>query len=118
MGQQVLFVSVQQSFDSGFSLAQLEPWVASAWAVSVSKASVVDRVVAVVDGEPVACWRVRGAFATDEVYRLSNGDTRPRVGVALGDPLPILPEYREVPALRRGVAVKALDVAPLPRERD
>ena len=118
MGQHVLFVSVHQSFDDAYTLAELEPWVASAWAITASKAERADRVVAVWDGTPIAAWRVRGAYATDETYRLSNGDTRPRVGLAVGDPLPILPDYYDVPALRRGVAVKELDITALPNERE
>ena len=42
----VLYVSVAQSFDPRFSLAELEPWVERAWAISVAKASACDRVVA------------------------------------------------------------------------
>lgn len=114
----ILFVSVNKSFDDDtMSVRDLEPWVERAWAVSVAKASEADRVVAVVEDEPIAAWRVRDAFPTDETYRLSNGDTRPRVGLSLGDPLPVISPYREVPALRRGVATKDLDCSPLRPER-
>jgi hypothetical protein len=115
--QSVLFVSVAQTFDETGTLAELEPWVERAWPLTVSKAASCDRVVAVFCGEPVGAWRLRGAFPTDETYVVSRGETRPRIGLALGDPLPILPAYRDVPALRRGVCVKECDVLRLPKER-
>jgi hypothetical protein len=114
----VLFVSVNQSFRDTYDLKQLEVWVERAWAITVSKVSDCERVVAVKDGEPVAAWRLRGAFATDETYAMSDGSTRYRTGLGLGEPLPILPAYRAaVPPLRRGVAVANLDITPLPAER-
>lgn len=117
MSAKVLFVSVARSFDSSFTLAQLEPWVSSAWATTVAKAEACDRIIAVADNQPVGAWRVRGAYPTDESFRLSNGDERPRVGLSLGDPLPILPEYLDVPLMRRGVRDIELDVDPLTSER-
>jgi hypothetical protein len=84
--------------------------------LTVAKAVSCDRVVAVFRGEPVGAWRLRGAFPTDETYVVSQGGTRPRIGLALGDPLPILSAYRDVPALRRGVCVAKRDVQPLPQE--
>jgi hypothetical protein len=82
----VLFVSVNQSFNPTFSLAELEPWVERAWA----KASACDRVVAVYDQVPVGCWRIRGVFATTETFETTGGP-RPRIGLSLGEPLPIVP---------------------------
>lgn len=58
----IMFVSVKQSFEPGMDLAQLEPWVASAWAISVEKAFMADRVVAVLDGEPLAAWPFEAPF--------------------------------------------------------
>ncbi|GHE14803.1 hypothetical protein [Streptomyces alanosinicus] len=114
----ILFVSVNQSFRDTYDLKQLEVWVERAWAITVSKASDCERVVAVKDREPVAAWRLRGAFSTDETYAVSDGSTRNRTGLALGEPLPILPEYRSsVPVLRRGVAVANIDLTPMPPER-
>ena len=113
----VAFVSVRNSFRPEMTLPQLAVWVERAWATTVAQAGSADRVVAVVNGEPIAAWRVRGAYPTDETYDLSNGDTRPRIGLSLGDPLPILPEYQPVPVLRRGINVVDLNVAPLPPER-
>ncbi|WP_331770740.1 hypothetical protein OG948_44640 (plasmid) [Embleya sp. NBC_00888] len=114
----ILFVSVNQTFDDTFDLRELEVWVERAWAITVTKASECERVVAVLAGEPVAAWRLRGAFPTDETYAVSNGDTRSRTGLALGEALPVLSAYRSgVPALRRGVAVANLDLTPLPPER-
>jgi len=117
MAVRVLYVSVAQSFDPGFSLAELEPWVERAWAISVAKASACDRVVAVHENAPVGAWRIRGAYPTSETYRLSNGDERPRAGLSLGDPLPILPAYCDVPVLRRGAADVERPVPELPEER-
>lgn len=114
----VLFVSVNQTFHPGFTLSQLEPWVERAWAMTVAKASACDRVVAVYAGNPVACWRIRSAFPTDETYETTGGP-RPRVGLSLGEPLPILQEYLDVPVLRRGSATVVIDgIAPLALERD
>lgn len=118
MPTRILFVSVNKTFDDTFDLRQLEVWAERAWALTVAKASQCERVVAVKEGEPVAAWRLRGAFPTDETYLVTGGDTRYRTGLALGEPLPILPAYRTgAPTLRRGVAVADLDVTPLPAER-
>lgn len=119
MTARVLFVSVNRSFDfadPSFSLAQLEPWVERAWCIGVAKAAACDRVVAVRAGTPLAAWRIRGAFPTDQTYEVA-GTTRPRAGLSLGDPLPLLPAYGTVPALRHGVAVAELPIEPLPVER-
>jgi hypothetical protein len=115
----VLFVSVNRSFQRDFTLPQLEPWVEQAWATSVEKASTCDRVVAVYEGQPVAAWRVRGAYAhASRTFKVASGDLRPRVGLSLGDALPLLPEYANaVPPLRRGVADVFVDVDSLPSER-
>ncbi len=119
MSPSVLFVSVKATFKPSYSIAELEACVERAWAISVAKAAACDRVVAVFEGEPVAAWRLRGAFATDETYNLSNGDTRPRVALSLGDPLPILSAYRPVPILRRGAWAEERPVEPLrSQERD
>lgn len=113
----ILFVSVNRSFRPTCTVSELESCVERAWPISVAKASTCDRVVAVVNGEPIAAWRVRAIYATDETYRVSNDQTRPRIGISLGDPLPILPEYRQSVGLRRGVAVADCDVKALPDER-
>lgn len=119
MTARVLFVSVRQSFDPSdpsSSVAQLEPWVERAWCIGVEKAATCDRVVAVQVGAPLAAWRIRDAFPTDETYNVG-GTTRRRVGLSLGDPLPILAAYSVVPALRHGVAIAVCPVEPLPIER-
>ncbi len=122
MAATILFVSVNKSFRPWMTVTQLEPWAERAWAISVAKASTCDRVIAVVDGWPVAAWRLRGAFPSpDETYLMNDGSTRPRTCLALGDPLPLLREYmeREYPALRRGVATaKWDDIAPLAADHD
>lgn len=114
--QKVLFASVNKSFDPSMSNAELERCVERAWAISVSKAASVDRVVAVFQGEPLCAWRVRGVYATNETYLISTG-TRHRIALSLGESLPILSAYRDVPALRHGVAVREVDCPPLPAER-
>ena len=113
----VLFVSVNKSCEDWMNLVEMEPFVERAWALSLTKAQSVDRVVAVFHGEPRAAWRVRGAFTTDETYTLSSGDSRPRIGLSLGDPLQILGAYYDPPGMRHGVAVADLDCEPLNSER-
>lgn len=113
----VMFVSVNKTFSPSFTLAELEPWVERAWAMTVAKASACDRVVAVYDQVPVGCWRIRSVFATQETYETTGGP-RQRVGLSLGEPLPVLRAYTEVPVLRRGSATVALGVEPLGPERD
>ena len=97
----------------------LEPWVSRAWAISVAKASTADRVVALVEGRAIAAWDLRGAFPAEETYTVATGDTRPRVALALGSPLPVLAEYDQPDLnMRRGVAVVTVDTPPLPPERE
>jgi hypothetical protein len=86
-------------------------------AMTVAKASTADRVVAVFRDTPVAAWRIRFAFASRETYQTTGGD-RPRVALSLGPPLPVLPAYHQVPALRHGCALVELDVEALAPERD
>ena len=118
MSARVLYVSVNQTFRRWFTMSELEPWVARAWALTVAKAMSCDRVVAVLDGQPIGAWRLRGAFPTDEAWSTTGGP-RPRIGLSLGELLPVLPEYAPVPALRRGSATKAIGgLAPLGPERD
>ena len=119
MASYVLFVSVRQTFDRTMRLSQLEPWVARAWAISVAKARSADRVVAVVEGDPVAAWELRGAYPANETYLVANGESRPRAALALGSALPVLPEYGDVDLhMRRGVTLIEMAVPPLPDERD
>ena len=114
----VMFVSVRQTFQDDMRLHDLEPWVAKAWALSVAKAQTADRVVALFEGAAIGAWDLRGAYASDETYTLSSGDVRPRVALALGEPLPVLPAYHRADLnMRRGVAVIDLDVRDLPSER-
>lgn len=114
----VLFVSVNQSFNSDMLLSELEVWAASAWATTVARAGGCDRLVAMYEGFPTGAWRIRGAFPTESTYKLGNGDRRFRVGVALGDPLPVMREYFDhAPVLRRGVAVSTIPVDSLAPER-
>ncbi|MFE9328967.1 hypothetical protein ACIHDR_49600 [Nocardia sp. NPDC052278] len=118
MSQNVLFVSVNQSFKPTFSLADLERWVFKAWAISAAKAATCDRVVAVYFNKPTAAWRLRGAYsAAGYHYTVAGGQTRPRTALALGEPLPLQAAYDNVPSLRHGCAVAALDVESLEPER-
>lgn len=115
----ILFVSVRQTFDPRMRINDLEPWVSRAWAISVAKASTADRVVALVEGRAIAAWDLRGAFPAEETYTVATGDTRPRVALALGSPLPVLAEYDQPDLnMRRGVAVVVVDTPPLPPERE
>lgn len=116
MSARVLFVSVNQTFDERFTLAELEPWVAQAWAMTVAKAESCDRVVAVYQGIPVGAWRLRGAYPTEWTYSTTGGD-RPRIALSLGEPLPVLPAYGGDRALRRGSATDVVEVDALPPER-
>ena len=120
MSAPMLFVSVAQTFRPWMTLPDLEPWVERAWAITVAKVMGCDRVVAVYEGQPVAAWLVRGAYPSpNEVYSLSDGSTRPRTCLSLGDPVPIRPEMFAVPPMRRGVSVSETGVAePLRVERD
>jgi hypothetical protein len=104
------FVSVNQSFDPHQTVAELEFYAAGNWAIGVTKAIEAERVVAVFEGYPVAAWRSRGAYAVDETYIVVDQE-RPRVAFALADPLPLIPEYRDVPALRRGIAISKVQVS-------
>ena len=67
--------------------------------------------VAVFRARPVAAWRLRGAF-----YRGYTRDGQRRCALSLGDPLPLLPEYDQIPGLRSGAAIRDLPVDPLPDE--
>jgi hypothetical protein len=105
----VLFVSVSKSFEPTMSMSQLARCAEKAWPVSLPKARDVERLVAVKDGKPLASWEVHGAYLTEEMYSTSGGD-RARVGIVLGDPVPLLPAYFDSPGMRRGVAVVDVEV--------
>jgi len=101
----VSFVSVRHTFDPRMRINDLEPWVSRAWAISVAKVNTADRVVALSEGRAIAARDLRGAFPVEETYTLANGDTRPRVALALGSPLPVLAQYDQPDLnMRRGVA--------------
>jgi len=89
----IFFVSVNQSFKSNESLFVLEPFVERAWPISLEKAAACDRVVALYKTQPVAAWRIRGAFESPWTYGVGKA-TRPRVALSLGDPLPVIEAYR------------------------
>jgi hypothetical protein len=105
----VMFVSVSKTFEPTMSMSALARCAEKAWPVSLPKARDVERLVAVKDGKPLASWEVHGAYLTEEMYSTSGGD-RARVGIVLGDPVPLLPAYFESPGMRRGVAVIDIDV--------
>jgi len=110
------WVSVNKTYEPGMTIADLEPWAASAWALGLAKAGHVEQLIAVFKGEAIAVWEVRGAFATDEMYD-KDDRAKPRIAFALGASLPVLPQHREVPALRRGIATGEVDVPPVPSRR-
>ena len=114
MAASVLFVSVTDTFRPAMTLAELETCAERAWALTVAKAVTCDRVVAV-DGDcALGAWRLRGAYPTDERYY--HGE-RPRIALALGEALPVLRDYHDVPGLRRGCATAVVEVEPLADER-
>lgn len=110
-----LYVSLNQTFRATMDLAAVEVAAERAWALTVGKASACDRVIAVVDQKPVAAWRLRGAYPTNEAWSTVGGE-RPRIALSLGPALPVLPEYSNVPVLRRGCATQQVDVEPLEPE--
>lgn len=102
-----LFVSVNNSFHPGMSLAELQDCMAGNYDVSVPKAGACDVVVAMWNNgdagpaEPVGACRLRGAYTSTEAPEPGHY----RTALDLGDALPVLPAYRNPPVLRRGVAV-------------
>jgi hypothetical protein len=100
----VLFVSVNQSYETSMSMSQLARCAERAWPITRAKAGSCDQLVAGFHELPVGAWWAHGAYLTDETYSTTGGD-RSRVGVVLGDVVPIRPEFHTSPALRRGVAV-------------
>lgn len=103
----VMFVSVNKSYDESMTMSELARCAEKAWPVSLPKARACERLVAVKDGLPLASWELHGAYPTEEVYETVGGD-RARVGLVLGDPVPLRPSYFDSPGLRRGVAIADL----------
>lgn len=99
----VVFVSVNQSYETGMTADQLAKVAHRAWPLSLATAARMDHLVAVRHDLPLMAWPVLDAYATDEDYQ-TNGGPRPRIGFALGAPIPLKPEWHDVPAMRRGVA--------------
>jgi hypothetical protein len=122
-----LFVSVNKSFESeenvGTStLAELADCVRGDWALSASKAGQAEIVVAVYHAEPVGAWELKGAYPAHdpadeerppggEPWDLSSSP--PRCRLSLGEPMALIPQYRDLPNLRRGVAL-VLDTRVVP----
>jgi hypothetical protein len=100
----VVFVSVNQSYDESMTMSQLARCAEKAWPISLPNARSCHRLVAVKDSLPLASWELHGAHPTDEMYDTTGGP-RARVGLVLGDPVPLMPAYFSTPPLRRGVAV-------------
>jgi hypothetical protein len=112
----ILFVSLARSFHEHFTLSELETWAERAWVITPAKASECDRVVAVYRGEPVAAWRLRGAYYVDDE---TWADGYRRTALSMGDPLPVISEYYPPKQLRRGVAAEDRpEIEELPPERD
>lgn len=99
----VVFVSVNQSYEAEMTADQLAAVAQRAWPLSLAVASRMHHLVAVRDNLPLMAWSVFDAYTTMETYQ-TNGGPRPRVGFALGAPVPLRPEWHSVPAMRRGVA--------------
>ena len=105
----VAYVSVSQSFRPSMTIAELEAAAASAWGLSLAKGRRVERLIAVLDGHPIAAWECRDAYPTDYLYSVAGGE-RPRIAFDVGAPLPVLPAYHDVPGLRRGIATAEIEV--------
>lgn len=99
----VVFVSVNQSYAAGMTADELARVAHRAWPLSLATASRMGYLVAVRNDLPLMAWRVLDAYTTEETYQ-TNGGPRPRIGFALGGPVPLKPEWHDVPAMRRGVA--------------
>lgn len=103
----VLFVSVNQSYEPGMTTEELTRVAHKAWAVSERRGNEMTHLVAVYEGHPLMAWPILHAYPTDETYKTS-GSERPRIGFSLGSPAPIEPAWhfsREQfgKKLRRGV---------------
>jgi hypothetical protein len=99
----VVFVSVNQSYESGMTADELVRVAHRAWPLSMATAGRMDYLVAVRENLPLMAWQVLDAYPTDETYQTTGG-ARPRIGFALGAPVPMKPEWHDIPAMRRGVA--------------
>lgn len=100
----VLFVSVNQSYSSGMNADELQTVAHRAWPITLATGKRMDHLVAVHSRQPLMAWHVLDAYTTDETYQ-TNGGPRPRIGFALGSPVPVRPEWN-IPLLermRRGV---------------
>jgi hypothetical protein len=101
----ILFVSINGSFDPTYTLTETADCVRGNWAISKAKADGCDLVVAMYHGDPVAAFKLHGAALADETYQVSATHEAPRVVLLLGEPMPVLPAYRLDVSLRRGVSV-------------
>lgn len=99
----VVFVSVNKSYESGMNADELAQVAHKAWPITLATGQRMDHLVAVLSGQPLMAWPVLDAYATDETYR-TNGGPRPRIGFALGGPVPVRPEWNiALDNMRRGV---------------
>lgn len=99
----VVFVSVNKSYEPGMNADELARVAHKAWPITLATGQRMDHLVAVLSGQPLMAWPVIDAYATDETYR-TNGGPRPRIGFALGGPVPVRPEWNiPLDNMRRGV---------------
>lgn len=99
----VVFVSVKKSYQPGMDATALAEVAHRAWPLTLAVGSRMDHLIAVLGQKPLMAWSVLDAYATEETYE-TNGGPRPRIGFALGSPVPVAPQWHDVPAMRRGVA--------------
>lgn len=99
----VVFVSVNQSYNAAMTADELARVAHRAWPLSLDTGRRMEFLVAVHRDRPLMAWPVLEAYKTDETYE-TNGGPRPRIGFALGAPVPLKPDWHDVPSMRRGVA--------------
>lgn len=102
---ETLFVSIRRTMADvptrDYTIERLSDAARGNWCITVAKASRCEWVVAVMHGQPLAMWRLVGAYPhPTETYGPYN---RPRVALDLGVPMAVFP-IEEIPSLRNGCA--------------
>lgn len=116
--EDVAYVVVTRSFDSGMTIEALEPYAAGHWPIRLDAVKNVTRLIAVFKGRPIAAWRVRGVFETEWVYGRGRHFEGRRIGFAVGGALPMIEEYMNAPVMSGdSIRVVALQLPPLIEER-
>jgi hypothetical protein len=109
MSRKVMYVSVNQSYEVGDSMAALVEAAYGNWPRTLTSVEDVDILVAVKWGKVLGAWKVLTAFLSDDTYTTPGGE-RPRVAFALGESIPLDPDLHEVPTdFRRGCSIAERD---------